>query len=176
MAILYHIDNTIWGRTLIAKSDKGICALNFSQDDLELHHELRREFKGYDIRQATSDTRTSLTHTIQEINEYLDEKKETLPSIEIDLIGTDFQIKVWQLLIAIPPGITHTYTEVATWIADSKANRAVARAIATNKIALIVPCHRVLGENGDLTGYRWGIDRKAWLISRESNKPLTKIE
>jgi AraC family transcriptional regulator of adaptative response/methylated-DNA-[protein]-cysteine methyltransferase len=88
----------------------------------------------------------------------------------LDLRGSTFQQRVWQALREIPVGTTTTYTEVASRIGAPKAVRAVARACATNPLALVVPCHRVIGKSGSLTGYRWGLERKRMLLDRESQR------
>ena len=90
----------------------------------------------------------------------------TLP---LDIRGTAFQQQVWQALRAIPPGETRSYQQIATAIGNPKAVRAVAGACAANKLAIIIPCHRVVREDGSLSGYRWGVSRKAALLDFEKN-------
>jgi AraC family transcriptional regulator, regulatory protein of adaptative response / methylated-DNA-[protein]-cysteine methyltransferase len=85
----------------------------------------------------------------------------------VDLRGTAFQLRVWQALRQIPRGQTRSYSELARQLGDPKATRAVARACANNRVALVVPCHRVVGANGSLTGYRWGEERKRQLLEAE---------
>jgi AraC family transcriptional regulator of adaptative response/methylated-DNA-[protein]-cysteine methyltransferase len=87
--------------------------------------------------------------------------------LELDLRGTAFQLKVWQTLRTIPRGQTLSYSELACKLGNPKATRAVARACATNRVALVVPCHRVVGASGSLTGYRWGVERKRQLLAAE---------
>ena len=89
-------------------------------------------------------------------------------SLPLDLRGTAFQQRVWAALGRIPPGETRTYADVAAAIGAPAAVRAVARSCATNPVSLAVPCHRVVGRNGDLTGYRWGVPRKEALLAREA--------
>ena len=86
-----------------------------------------------------------------------------------DLRGTVFQLRVWQALRQIPRGETRSYSQLAREMGDPKSTRAVARACATNRVALLVPCHRVVGANGSLTGYRWGVERKRQLLEAESS-------
>jgi AraC family transcriptional regulator, regulatory protein of adaptative response / methylated-DNA-[protein]-cysteine methyltransferase len=88
-------------------------------------------------------------------------------ALPLDVRGTAFQWQVWRYLQTIPPGETRTYSEVAKGIRRASAVRAVARACATNQVALAVPCHRVIGKDGSLTGYRWGLERKAALLKAE---------
>jgi AraC family transcriptional regulator of adaptative response/methylated-DNA-[protein]-cysteine methyltransferase len=89
------------------------------------------------------------------------------PDLPLDIRGTAFQARVWRALQKIPPGRTSTYREIAAVLGQPRAVRAVAQACATNKLALLVPCHRVVRSDGDLAGYRWGIERKRELIARE---------
>jgi AraC family transcriptional regulator of adaptative response/methylated-DNA-[protein]-cysteine methyltransferase len=86
----------------------------------------------------------------------------------LDLRGTVFQLRVWQALRQIPRGETRSYSQLARELGDAKATRAVARASATNRVALLVPCHRVVGAGGSLTGYRWGVECKRQLLEAES--------
>jgi AraC family transcriptional regulator, regulatory protein of adaptative response / methylated-DNA-[protein]-cysteine methyltransferase len=88
--------------------------------------------------------------------------------LPLDIRGTAFQRQVWEALRAIPPGPTATYAEIAGRIGRPRAARAVARACATNPVAVAIPCHRVVRDDGDLGGYRWGIDRKRSLLEREA--------
>jgi O-6-methylguanine DNA methyltransferase len=88
--------------------------------------------------------------------------------LSLDMRGTPFQRRVWERVRAIPVGRTATYTELARWISPFASPRAVGGACAANPIALAIPCHRVLGSNGDFTGYRWGIERKRELIRKEA--------
>jgi AraC family transcriptional regulator of adaptative response/methylated-DNA-[protein]-cysteine methyltransferase len=88
--------------------------------------------------------------------------------LALDLRGTAFQLRVWQALRAIPRGETRSYSQLARELGEPKATRAVARACATNRVALVVPCHRVVGASGALTGYRWGVERKRMLLEAES--------
>jgi AraC family transcriptional regulator of adaptative response/methylated-DNA-[protein]-cysteine methyltransferase len=95
-------------------------------------------------------------------------EKAAAPQVPLDLRGTAFQLRVWQALRAIPRGETRSYSQLARELGDPKATRAVARACATNRVALVVPCHRVVGASGALTGYRWGVERKRQLLEAES--------
>jgi AraC family transcriptional regulator of adaptative response/methylated-DNA-[protein]-cysteine methyltransferase len=94
-------------------------------------------------------------------------------SIALDIRGTAFQQRVWQVLQRIPAGKTKTYSEVANAIGKPRAVRAVANACASNRLAVVVPCHRVVRSNGELSGYRWGTDRKQRLLENEGVSPRT---
>ena len=90
------------------------------------------------------------------------------PPVELDMRGTEFQLEVWRKLLEIPRGETRTYTELAAELGRPRSVRAVARACATNRIGVLVPCHRVIGADGSLTGYRWGVERKRALLQAEA--------
>jgi AraC family transcriptional regulator of adaptative response/methylated-DNA-[protein]-cysteine methyltransferase len=90
------------------------------------------------------------------------------PPVELDMRGTAFQLEVWRKLLEIPPGETRTYTQLAAELGRPRSVRAVARACASNRIGVLVPCHRVVGSDGSLTGYRWGIERKRALLAAEA--------
>lgn len=104
--------------------------------------------------------------TRQELADYFAGKRDPF-SVPAKLIGTPFQCAVWQALTAIPYGATWSYAEQARYLKRDKAVRAVARTNALNRIAIIYPCHRVIGSNGSLTGYAGGLERKAWLLEHE---------
>jgi len=95
------------------------------------------------------------------------DQKDAAPQVPLDLRGTTFQLRVWQALRAIPRGETRSYSELARELGEPKATRAVARACAMNRVAVVVPCHRVVGASGSLTGYRWGVERKRALLEAE---------
>lgn len=107
-----------------------------------------------------------LEDVIEQINEYFNGERESF-EIEFDLEGTDFQKKVWNALTSIPFGKTISYSEFALQLGDLKAIRAVASANGKNPIGIIIPCHRVIGSDGGLTGFAWGIDKKKWLLEHE---------
>ena len=107
-----------------------------------------------------------LRECIEQLKEYFEGKREVF-SIRLDLLGTDFQMRVWQELQKIPYGKTITYHELAERIGDPKAFRAVGQADAKNPVSVIIPCHRVLGNDGKLVGYAGGLERKKWLLEHE---------
>jgi AraC family transcriptional regulator, regulatory protein of adaptative response / methylated-DNA-[protein]-cysteine methyltransferase len=109
---------------------------------------------------------TPLADTVRSVLRFIKEPKQAL-DLPLDLRGTAFQQRVWNALRRIPPGETRTYGQVAAAIGHPRAVRAVARSCATNPVPLAVPCHRVVGKDGALTGYRWGIPRKQALLERE---------
>jgi AraC family transcriptional regulator, regulatory protein of adaptative response / methylated-DNA-[protein]-cysteine methyltransferase len=170
--VRYTIADSPLGRMLIAATDKGICSIQFAKNDFvendlagndaELQQGLMREFPFATRRRddaAMAQWRVSLTRLI--------EGREANPSLPLDIRATAFQRRVWETLQRIPRGETRSYSAVAKKIGMPKATRAVARACATNPVAVAIPCHRVIREDGDLGGYRWGIERKEQLLIME---------
>ncbi len=151
-----------FGRLLVGATATGICFLGFAEPDDALLGDLRQRFPKATI--VADDA--NLTTTVQTIISFLEEPKAAL-ALPLDLRGTAFQLRVWEALRQIPPGETRTYAELAQMIGNPAAIRAVARSCATNPVSLAVPCHRIIGSNGNLTGYRWGIPRKLALLERE---------
>lgn len=150
------------GRVLLAATDRGVCAISLADTDAELTAFLAAEFPG-----ATLDRDDAgLTAWLEELVRHLAGRQPHL-DLPLDVRATAFQRRVWEELRRIPYGQTRTYAEVAAAVGAPAAVRAVARACATNPAAVAVPCHRVVGSNGKLTGYRWGIDRKKVMLERE---------
>ena len=164
--ISFAFSKTPLGLVLIGATERGICFLQFGQSKQQLLDELRQEFQA-----ATFvEDRGALVAITRELNSYL-LGGATSFATKLDLTGTPFQKQVWRTLCDIAPGETRTYTEIAQAIGKPEAVRAVARACAQNKIAIVVPCHRVIRQDGSLAGYRWGLPRKeALLRSERSNK------
>jgi AraC family transcriptional regulator of adaptative response/methylated-DNA-[protein]-cysteine methyltransferase len=156
--IRYMIGPGYPGNILIAQSAQGLCALLIepAPDDL----------KFYFPEAELIEDPANLHETWQAVAAWLEDpaKEFIFPQ---DIRGTDFQKKVWEALVQIPYGQTSTYGAIAEKIGAPKAIRAVGTACGSNKIALIIPCHRVLGQNGKLSGYRWGLKHKEALLQRE---------
>ena len=156
-----------FGWLVVGATERGLCWLALGASAAEAEASLREEFPA-----ATLSRDESLTSMVEAAlrtikgNEAHAESSasQTLP---LDLRGTAFQLRVWQALRAIPRGETRSYSQLARELGDPNATRAVARACATNRVALVVPCHRVVGISGSLTGYRWGVDRKRQLLEVE---------
>jgi AraC family transcriptional regulator of adaptative response/methylated-DNA-[protein]-cysteine methyltransferase len=161
--IRYAIGDSPLGRLLVAATDKGVCSVRLGDSDDELTTELRREFFAAEIMMDESRLRAALTAVVDHLN-------DKTPRIELplDIRSTAFQRQVWEQLQKIPAGQTHSYAEIAKGIGQEKAVRAVARACASNPVALVIPCHRVIREDKSLGGYRWGLDRKKKLLEREA--------
>jgi AraC family transcriptional regulator, regulatory protein of adaptative response / methylated-DNA-[protein]-cysteine methyltransferase len=154
--------NCQFGRLLVGTTDRGVCFIGFGEPDDILLGGLRHRFPR---AQIVSDD-AALANTVQAVLNFLEEPKQAL-DLPLDLRGTAFQRRVWRTLCQIAPGETRTYAEIARMIGNGRAVRAVARSCASNPVALAVPCHRIIGSNGELTGYRWGVPRKRALLAKE---------
>ncbi|HEY0145888.1 MAG TPA: bifunctional DNA-binding transcriptional regulator/O6-methylguanine-DNA methyltransferase Ada [Methylovirgula sp.] len=163
--IVYGMGKCSLGTILVARSDKGICALMLGDDAAELESEIKRRFAKAKSIKGDDAFSALLTNVIALAD--APEKKLDLP---LDIRGTLFQQKVWAALRAIPAGETASYTEIARRIGSPTATRAVAQACAANKIAIAIPCHRVVRSDGALSGYRWGPARKRALLDKERKK------
>lgn len=152
-----------FGRLLVGATDKGVCFIGFAEPDEALLADLRRRFPRAGIEADDA----ALAGTVRAVLDFLEEPKQAL-GLPLDLRGTAFQQLVWRTLTRIPAGQTRSYAEVAAMVGNPRAVRAVARSCATNPVALAVPCHRVVGSDGALTGYRWGVARKRSLLERET--------
>lgn len=165
MTLRYSIVTSPLGRLLVAATDRGVAAVLPGDRDEVLVRELRAQFP--DAGLARVDRGDAwLRDLVRRVAEEVRRPGQGA-SIPLDLHGTAFQWKVWQALTAIPAGETRTYTEVARRIGRPRAVRAVASACAANRVAVVVPCHRVLRRDGSLGGYRWGLPRKRALLARE---------
>jgi AraC family transcriptional regulator of adaptative response/methylated-DNA-[protein]-cysteine methyltransferase len=149
------------GRLLLAATEKGVCAIRFGDSDRDLEKQLQREFERAEIRRDDSALGDRVDSLLGKMNGL-----EARP-LPLDIRATAFQRMVWEHLQQIPYGETESYAEVAKRIGRPKASRAVARACASNPVAVAIPCHRVIRQDGDLGGYRWGIDRKKKLLALE---------
>lgn len=154
---------TSLGQLLLACTERGVCAVTLGGARADLEHDLALRFPKADLRSADD----ALEQELALVVAFLESQVE-LPALPLDLSGSIFQKRVWNLLRRIPPGQTVTYSELATRLGQPTAARAVARACATNPVALLVPCHRVIRSSGELAGYRWGLSRKKALLEREA--------
>ncbi|MDY0871674.1 methylated-DNA--[protein]-cysteine S-methyltransferase [Dongia rigui] len=148
------------GILLVAESDNGICALTLGDDKAALIEDLQQRFPKAQLVETLGSASLALALAL------LADPAGTAMG-RLDPQGTPFQRRVWQALLAIPAGSTASYSELAAAIGRPRAVRAVARACGANPIAVAIPCHRVIGSNGALTGYRWGVARKRALLARE---------
>jgi len=161
-AIRYTIADSPVGRMLIAATERGICAIQFARTDGELLEGLKREFPFAARKPDESGLRSWVVELLHHMRgKHLD------ASLPLDIRSTAFQRRVWTYLQSIPFGATRSYKQVAKAIGQPTAVRAVARACATNPVAVAIPCHRVVREDGSMSGYRWGIERKQALLEME---------
>ena len=157
---------TPFGWVVVGATARGLCWLALGSTSAEAEASLREEFPLATLRRDPSLSRL-VDAALESVREGTDlDRNRTTP--ELDLRGTVFQLRVWQALRQIPRGETKSYSQLARELGDPKSTRAVARACATNRVALVVPCHRVVGVSGSLTGYRWGVERKRQLLDAES--------
>jgi AraC family transcriptional regulator of adaptative response/methylated-DNA-[protein]-cysteine methyltransferase len=161
--ITYTIVGSPLGRLLVAATGRGVCAVTMGSTDAEMADALGREYPAATIAPAGD---ASLARWTEAILAHLDGRRPRL-DLPLDVQATAFQWQVWQALAAIPYGQTRTYGDVAAVVGRPRAVRAVARACATNPVALAIPCHRVVSKTGGPGGYRWGAERKATLLNRE---------
>ena len=155
-----------FGRIVVGATVRGLCWLSLAATAAEAEEDLRAEFPAAELRHDPSLSRL-MDAALQMVRDGSDlSGNRALPGA-LDLRGTVFQLRVWQALRQIPRGETRSYSEVAREMGEPNATRAVARACAMNRVALVVPCHRVVGASGSLTGYRWGVERKRKLLEAE---------
>jgi AraC family transcriptional regulator of adaptative response/methylated-DNA-[protein]-cysteine methyltransferase len=150
------------GRTLVAATEKGVCFIGFGEDDATLVANMRRRFRNAEFVPAPELLAAHLATVIGLI-----EEPQVAKQLPIDLRGTVFQRRVWEVLRKIPAGETRSYAQIAAAVGMPKAARAVGAAIGANPLSVVVPCHRVIGTNGSLTGYEWGVVRKKTLLEKE---------
>ncbi|MGD9564524.1 MAG: bifunctional DNA-binding transcriptional regulator/O6-methylguanine-DNA methyltransferase Ada [Pyrinomonadaceae bacterium] len=162
VTINYSITDCELGRILVARTIKGLCNVAFADDDTSLEENLRREYPNAEV---IKDAKV-LKGFVDEILKHLSGEAKRL-DLPLDIQATAFQMKVWELLRKIPYGETVTYSQIAEKLGDKKKVRAVAQACANNRVAVVIPCHRVVGKDGKMTGYRWGLERKEKLLARE---------
>jgi AraC family transcriptional regulator, regulatory protein of adaptative response / methylated-DNA-[protein]-cysteine methyltransferase len=167
--IRYAVEPCALGVILVAATPRGVCAIEFGDSAHDLVHRLRTRFPLARFQPADKIFKAWLG----KILEYIDHpgtQPRGLLDLPLDIQGTVFQQRVWKAIREIPAGATLSYSEVAQKIGKPKAVRAVASACAGNSIAVLIPCHRVVRANGELSGYRWGVARKAELLRREADK------
>ncbi len=150
------------GRLVLVFDAGRLCALDYADSHGRMTRLLQRRYYRFRLGAASKPP-----GVIQQLRAYLGGKLNAIDSIQVDPGGTAFQQKVWETLRTIPPGTTRTYRDVAEQIGRPNAWRAVGRANALNPISIVLPCHRLIGSNGALTGYAGGLERKHWLLRHE---------
>ncbi len=166
--ISFAVTDCTLGRLLVARTEKGLCGLKFGDSGKHLVEDLEAEYPNAEIKRDNK----NLKKIIEIIVCYLEGKRRNL-DLPLDVYATAFQMRVWDVLRKIPYGETLSYSEVAEQIGNKKAVRAVASACAKNQVALAIPCHRVIGSDGKMNGYRWGIERKKQLLNVEKHDKNT---
>lgn len=164
--IAYAYRVTALGPLLMAATDRGVCFAQFGANEAELVNQLRSEFSKAQLVVSSMTHSPQLDVWIQAFEAHISGTAPR-PELPLDIRGTAFQVRVWKFLLGVPEGAIVSYGEVATGIGEPKAVRATASACAANKIAVLVPCHRVLRGDGGLGGYRWGLERKRVLLDAE---------
>jgi AraC family transcriptional regulator, regulatory protein of adaptative response / methylated-DNA-[protein]-cysteine methyltransferase len=152
------------GRMLIAATERGICSIQFARTDGELIEGLKHEFPFASRKRDDGGLQSWVSALLRHLR---GEDLDSPPSLPLDIRATAFQRRVWTYLQSIPFGATRSYSEVAKAIGRPRAVRAVARACATNPVAVAIPCHRIVHQDGSISGYRWGIERKQALLKME---------
>jgi AraC family transcriptional regulator, regulatory protein of adaptative response / methylated-DNA-[protein]-cysteine methyltransferase len=155
-----------FGCMIVGATERGLCWLSLAATKAEAEATLREEFPLADLHRDPAVSRW-VDAAIALVGQEKPSGAKADVSLPIDLRGTAFQLRVWQALCEIPRGETRSYSQLARELGNANATRAVARACATNRIAILVPCHRVVGAGGSLTGYRWGVERKRQLLEAE---------
>ena len=155
-----------FGWVIVGATERGLCWLSLASTATEAEASLREEFPAASLHPDPSLSQI-VDEAIQNVRDGSDLTRSGSLGSSLDLRGTVFQLRVWQALRQIPRGETRSYSDVAREMGEPNATRAVARACSLNRVALIVPCHRVIGADGSLTGYRWGVERKQELLQAE---------
>jgi AraC family transcriptional regulator, regulatory protein of adaptative response / methylated-DNA-[protein]-cysteine methyltransferase len=163
VSIRFAVGECSLGSILVAATDKGICSITFGDDPDLLVRELQDRFHKADLIGGDSD----FEHVVATVVGFVEAPGHGL-DLALDVRGTAFQCQVWQVLCEIPAGSTVSYADIARRIGAPNAVRPVARACASNPVAVAIPCHRVVRRDGSLSGYRWGVERKRALLAREA--------
>ncbi len=167
MQIRYSINHSPLDKMLVAATDVGLCAISFGLLESELEDDLAARFPSSNLRRDQA----GLGSVVRQVLSQLSEHPAAL-DLPLDVRATAFQKRVWTALQQIPRGETRSYSDIARSLGQPTAVRAVARACSQNPVAVVIPCHRVVGKSGHLTGYRWGVQRKKDLLAMENNSPF----
>lgn len=162
MKIYYTIADSGLGKLMVAATEKGICAVSFGDREAELEDELKKEFFAANVENDGEILKNFVDAVLRNL-----EGVQNLLELPLDVRSSVFQMRVWAELRKIPYGETRSYGQIAEKLGNPNAFRAVARACATNPVAIVTPCHRVIAADGKLSGYRWGIERKKTLLEKE---------
>jgi len=168
MDIRYGFGSSRYGKIVVGITDKGVCCILFGATQKEMLDDLQSRFSNATLLRDSEYLEPIVASIVKKID-----SPQSAIKLSLDIQGTAFQEKVWAALREIPAGATATYSDVASSIGKPKASRAVASACAANPLAVIVPCHRVVRAGGELSGYRWGVDRKRRLLKDEKDSGNT---
>ncbi len=166
VTIRWAVADTSLGKMLLAATDKGICRLSFDEDESELN----ARFPRATIEAGDAAMAALVASAVAAVND-----PAHMPALPLDIAGTAFQQAVWQQLMAIPPGETRSYAQIAAAVGKPGAVRATGSANGANAVAVLVPCHRVIRTDGTPGGYAYGIDRKLELLRREATSPSLPV-
>jgi AraC family transcriptional regulator of adaptative response/methylated-DNA-[protein]-cysteine methyltransferase len=166
LRISYADAETPLGRLMVAATDRGICFIQFGAGAKELYVALEKEFPAAALTPMDDESREHFDAWMECLSRFLS-GHAGLANLPLDIRGTAFQMKVWKYLQRIPEGETKSYSDIAKGIGQPRAARAVARACASNRIAIAIPCHRVIRNDGTISGYRWNRERKKKLLALE---------
>ncbi|MEX1184933.1 MAG: methylated-DNA--[protein]-cysteine S-methyltransferase [Gemmatimonadota bacterium] len=161
-AIRFTFGSSSLGQVLVASSTRGLRAILIDDDEPALERDLRARFP----RASVERDDVALHDVTREVIDFIEHPRAQL-EVPLDPAGTEFQQAVWDALREIPPGRTASYGQIAARIGRPRSTRAVGQACGANALAIVVPCHRVIGSSGHLTGFGWGIERKRELLARE---------
>jgi AraC family transcriptional regulator of adaptative response/methylated-DNA-[protein]-cysteine methyltransferase len=163
--ITYTIADAPVGRVLVATTERGVCAVELGSTDAAVERALRTDFPRATLERNDEPRHVWVRAVLDRVRR---PRQSPSNSIPLDVDGTLFQMKVWKALQEIPAGQRRSYQEVAQAIGQPNASRAVARACATNRVAVVIPCHRIVRGTGELAGYKWGVERKRRLLDEEA--------
>ncbi len=169
LSVSYVIIPTRLGLMMMAATDRGLCFIQFGATKIEMVRELGQEYPAASINELKKPYSRQFKLWIKAIDKYLKGLRTDF-NLALDVQGTAFQFRVWNYLQAIPYGELQSYAQVAKGIGMPKAARAVGRACGANRLAIVIPCHRVIRDNGEMGGYRWGLATKRKLIRREQTR------
>ena len=168
MQIHWSLVETVLGNALVAATGRGICAIELGEDAAQLECKLHHEFPNADIQRVQAGSDEFLAPRLRAVADRLHGRDG---DVALDLVGSAFQKRVWDALMKIPVGQTRSYAELADALGSPRAARAVASACASNRVAVLVPCHRIIRGDGSPGGYRWGLPMKEVLLQREQAIP-----
>jgi len=167
--IFFACRETSFGPLMMAATLRGVCFAHFGENETELLERLQTEFPKAEFSPSAAQESVALDDWIDRLDDHLS-RSAPRPDLPLDVRGTVFQILVWRTLLTLPEGDTVSYAELADAAGKPKAVRAAASACARNRIAVLIPCHRVLRSDGDLGAYRWGAERKRVLLALEKER------